>query len=276
MGSFLNFNGQLIDKKEFQLPFPNRAFRYGDGFFEAMRVVNGEILLLKYNLERIEISAKTIQLTNLPSSSELTSQLQNLIKKENELNARLRLSFFRDSEGTYTPNQNNALWLAEIDPMSTTPFKLNDKGLKVGFYPERVKLTHSKLSNIKTLSSAGYVLAGLYMKENNWDDCIILNSENRPCEFYSSNLYIIKDGNIYTPPLDEGCLLGSSRMFLQDTLGKKLIEQPLQKQDILAADEVFLSSSIRGIQWVEQIEDSIYKCDRTIELHHRVMKSIGL
>ena len=276
MGSFLNFNGKLILQSEFQLPFPNRAFRYGDGFFEAIRVYAGKIPLLDYHLLRIKYSAAIIQLTDLPNDDELVNQLENLIQQNNEPNARLRLTFFRSDEGLYTPINNNALYLAETSPMATLPFELNKNGLIAGFYPERVKLTDSKLSNIKTLSSANYVLAGLHIKNNGWDDGIILNSDERPCEFYSANLFIVKNGKLYTPPLSEGCVNGAFRLLLKDILKDELIEKPLTKTDVLQADEVFLTSGIRGIQWIKKIEGITYKCNQTTELHHQVMKSIGL
>lgn len=276
MGNFLNFNGKLIEKKEFQLPFPNRAFRYGDGFFEAIRVYNGKMPLLKYNLQRIKYSAEIIQLTNLPSDEELVSQLENLIQQNNEPNTRLRLTFFRNDEGLYTPIDNKTLYVAETTPLTDELFELNKEGHLIGFYPERLKLTHSKLSTIKTLSSANYVLAGLHLKKQGWDDCIILNSDERPCEFYSANLFAIKNGKIHTPPLTEGCVNGSFRLFMQDVLGKEIIEQPLTKEGTLKADELFLTSGIRGIQWIKQLGDKEYKCDQIKEIRSKLMDSIGL
>jgi branched-chain amino acid aminotransferase len=99
-----------------------------------------------------------------------------------------------------------------------------------------------------------YVLAGLYCKEQKQDDCLLQNGQGKIIESISSNLFLIKGQTVYTPGIGSGCIDGIMRKqiiaFLPE-LGFHLIETPgFTVEELLEADEIFLSNSISGIRWV--------------------------
>ena len=106
---------------------------------------------------------------------------------------------------------------------------------------------------VKSANAQLFVLAALHAQKSNLDDALIINANNELCEAVSSNVFIIKDDKIYTPPLSSGCLPGIMRMVLINILKQKGItvsEKPISPSDLILSDEIFLTNSIDGIKWV--------------------------
>jgi branched-chain amino acid aminotransferase len=98
-----------------------------------------------------------------------------------------------------------------------------------------------------------YVLAGVYRKENNLDECILLNSHNNIVESISSNVFLIKENKAYTPAITDGCIDGVMRKVvieLLKQLGIDVVEKSLPANLLEHADEIFLTNSIKGVQSV--------------------------
>ena len=114
-------------------------------------------------------------------------------------------------------------------------FILGD-GLQIGVYDKHLK-SKGLLSTIKSSSANLYVLASLEKKSKNLDELLLLNSDKRPVEGTNSNLFIFKEGKIFTPPLSEGPLLGCMRSLVLDHFAVE--EAALKLKDIQTADEIF-------------------------------------
>lgn len=186
-------------------------------------------------------------------------QIKKLTTKK--ANARIRLTVFRRDGGLYTPRKNSCQFLIEASPLSDAHFQLNKKGLSIDLC-QSVSLTYSPLSNLKTGNSLPYILAALYKKENQLDDCILLNEKNRLVEASSSNLFLLIKNTIYTPPLSEGGIEGIMRNVVLSTAtatGHRIKTIPLSIKKLHQADEVFLTNSIQGIQWVKHFSNVIYQ-----------------
>ncbi len=99
-----------------------------------------------------------------------------------------------------------------------------------------------------------YTLAAIYRKENGFDDCLLINEKNALVESVSSNLFIVKNKVLFTPPLDDGCVEGIMRkqiIKISRKLNYKVIDnKSLFPDDLIQADEVFLTNAIRGVSWV--------------------------
>ena len=101
----------------------------------------------------------------------------------------------------------------------------------------------------------------LYAKENNLDDVLMLNEKNNIIEGSSSNVFIVSNGVLYTPPVSEGCVGGTLRMFLINSAiaeGIKVYETNLTPQNFLAADEILYTNAVKGIQWVSSYKSKRY------------------
>jgi len=238
----------------------NRAFKYGDGLFETIRVCNGEILFLEAHFARLSKGLNTLCMQN--SENQLSIKkfkkiLQDFLSKQSDANLRIRITFFRQGAGLYTPQEEAYDYLIESSTLENTFFELNKKGLVVGICTS-VKLSIDQLSNLKTTSALPYVLAALEKKEKGWEDCLILNSEGRIAESIAANVFLLKGRKVLTPALDQGCIAGVMRenmLLIIKELNLELCEGQVHLEDIKQADEIWLTNAIRGVQWVSQVID---------------------
>ena len=165
---------------------------------------------------------------------------------------RCRLSLDRISGGAYLPDANEAIYYIEVYPYEVNHFELNARGLELDIYQD-IKLQKNLLSNFKTKMGLPYVMAALAAKEKGLDDLFLTDYRGQILESSSCNVFIISNGVLYTPGLEEGCLAGTMRMQIINLAlanGIKVYESALLPQHLLAADEIFLTNAIRGINWV--------------------------
>lgn len=247
-----NWNGELVE--ELSLSKDNRSFRYGDGLFESMRIFNGEIFNQAAHEKRLLEALKVLQLRLQCPVSELFQQLQKLLKSNHVTEGgKARITISRVDGGKYAPISNNANYLIEGEPLASNTFVLNTNGLKVGVYKEHLK-PMTVLSTIKTNNALLYVLASIYMQKQAWDDTLLLNTDGRLAEGSSSNLFVVKNGELLTPPLSEGPLAGTMRSFILQYFDVR--EAVVTETDFTNSDEAFLSNS-HGIRWIFGKENQV-------------------
>ena len=252
----MSMNGKILPAARGVLQSSNRSFRYGDGFFETIRASRGRILWAGRHFGRIQQTASLLKMI-LPrefNREYFEQQLLDLYEKNHPgaPAARLRLSFFREEGGFYTPCRPEASFLIESVPLEQQQFVLNKKGLMIGVFPD-LRKNQDFLAGIKSCSALVYVMAGIYAETRQWDDCILLNQEGFVAEAISSNLFIMKDQELFTPSLDQGCVNGIMRSVILDIaslLKIKTHEVMLSPEDLLGADELFLTNTIKGVSWV--------------------------
>jgi len=251
---FINFNGEILpaDTKLFALN--NRGFKYGDGLFETMRLMKGQLKFPELHAERLQKGMKALKIEGYSQMDAwfLKEKTADLARRNKVKHGRFRLTVFRDAEGLYTPTQNKMGWCLELQPVDEPRYFLNEKGLIMDLYTEIPKPTNY-LSNIKTCNSLVYVMAGIYKTQNKLDDVFLLNQHGNLCEASSSNIFISYKKNLYTPALSEGCVEGVMRQVtinLAKQNGIPLTEAQISPDILYEADEVFLTNAGRGIQSV--------------------------
>ncbi|MDE3183053.1 MAG: aminotransferase class IV [Bacteroidota bacterium] len=114
-------------------------------------------------------------------------------------------------------------------------------------------------------------------KKNNLDEAIILNAFGRVCESAIANIFIIKDEKIITPLLAEGCVAGTMRRWMMEKLllrNLKIEEKSLSVEELLLADELFLTNSIQPVRWVKQFRDKTYGNERVKEVFQHFIESM--
>jgi branched-subunit amino acid aminotransferase/4-amino-4-deoxychorismate lyase len=251
------FNGRLTTLDGSGISATNRAFRYGDALYENIRLCNGKVIFLEAHLARSKANMIALGMT-IPSQFDPPS-LQALIlrlveKGETGGNARIRLTVFRTDGGAYVPEANEVSFLIEAEKMDTAGFVLNKKGLVIDVF-EDIRKPINKLSQIKNANSLLYVVAGLAMNSRNLDECLLLNERGNICESINGNVFLVKGGSLHTAPLTEGCVDGTMRtqiFRLAENESISIVQAPISVESVVQADEVFLSSSTRGVQWVAQ------------------------
>ncbi len=272
----INYNGSVFPDDEPVLNAANRSFRYGDGLFETMRAVNGKVPLFNYHFDRLLRGMKALKIAT-PTYFNV-HYLKNEVQKtlDKMPSARVRLAVWRESGGAYTPTNFNPDFLIESTPLPDKTFSTNDLGLTIDVYPN-FRLHQTPVSAFKTANALPYVLAGIFARENSFDDVFLLNTEGGVAEAIASNVFILKDKKVITPPLTVGCVGGVMRLYLIELMKQKgieLEEKNITIDDVASADEIFLTNALQGIRWVEKFKDIEFKNEFAIKLHHDLIKSL--
>ena len=252
---FINLNGSIISSDHQIFTVSNRGFRYGDGLFESMRYMNGELKFPDLHIDRVLKGMKILKLENgFHLDSWFLREKVDELARRNKIgpNARFRLTVFRDSGGLYSPDSNKMAYVLESQSLDDSQYTFNNKGLIIDVYDELTKPVNI-LSNLKTCNSLIYVLAGIFKNQHKLDEVMILNQYGFLCESISSNVFVVYDRKLYTPSLNEGCIGGVMRqvvMRLAIENGIELIEAQVNPDILNEADEVFITNAAKGIQWV--------------------------
>lgn len=262
--TYISYNGRCLPLKGFGLPPSNRAFHYGDGVFETMRVQDGALLWHKRHFDRLCRSAAMLQMI-LPERFDAATMRDQVLElyRMNHLEggaARVRFSLFRGDGGLYTPVSNKTSYTIESDGIAGPGYRFNDEGLKVDIYPDLGKPLGA-ISNLKTSSALLFVMASLYKARKNLDDCLILNQQGAVSEATSSNVFLVKGPELSTPGLDQACVDGVMRSVILDLavrVGMRVREAPLHLVHLKEADELFLTNTVSGIRWVRRFRHTTY------------------
>ena len=275
---FFVYNSNYFHQNEPVISAGNRALRYGDGLFETMRMYEGRILNLDFHFERFFTGMRILQF-NLPQffSPEFFLRTVNelLLKNSHQQNARIRLMALRGDGGIFDNENNSPDYIIETWPLSEK-IELNGNGLIVDVFAGTRK-SCDQFSNLKSNNYLPSIMAGLFAKKNKLDDAIILNAYDRICESAIANIFIINGENIYTPPLSEGCVAGTMRRWILEKFSLKdysVIEKTLSMDDVLNADEFFLTNAIHPIRWVKNFGRKIYENEKVKEIFQYLIQNI--
>lgn len=276
MGSFVNLNGKVVPGDQPVISLKNRAFHYGDGVFESIRVMRGEPLFLDAHWARMNEGLRVLRIEP-PAALDMTklrTQIKELVERCGIPNGRCRLTVFRDAEGLYRPSAHTGGYALELEQLGQEQYTLNHQGLSVDIYPEMRKPVNN-LAVHKTLNTQLYVMANLWCMERGHDDCLLQNDRGNIIESSSGNLFIVSNGVLYTPALTDGCLGGVMRMqvinlALENKI--KVYECSLNPQNLLAADELFITSATRGLQWAVAYRTKRYAHRMALHLTDILMK----
>ncbi|MFC4210064.1 aminotransferase class IV [Pedobacter lithocola] len=252
---YLLFNDEyhLVDTPV--LVASNRGFKFGDGLFESMRMINNKLQFAELHADRLVSGMKALKMDGHALMDEyfLRQKTTDLVKKNRwNGNVRFRLSVYRDGAGVYTPENNKVGYVLEGIQLGSNRYELNTKGLIIDVFDEMTKSV-DKLSNYKTSNSLLYVMAGIFKSQNRLDEAMILNQNGFLCESMSANVFVVYNNQLYTPALTEGCIGGVMRttiMQLARINDMTLIEAQINPEILNEAEEVFITNATQGIQWV--------------------------
>lgn len=249
----LLYNGDFIPEQELRLPITNRAFQFNDGFFETIIVANGKLRFWSDHQVRMQAAAQVLKL-ELPQtivSGDVEEKLLQLAVHNKAANyGRIKLKVWRSGSGLYTPETNQAEWLATITPATptaTTP-------LHIGIC-QTVTTNYSPYSFFKGPNTLLYVMAGIEKTEKGFDDMLLLSRQNQVSELISSNIFWLKDDVLFTPSLETGCVSGIVRSNILRWAQKaeiKTKEVYFNVNSLLKADAVF-AGNVTGLRSIDII-----------------------
>ncbi len=268
----LFFNNKFYESTTAVIPNASKAFRYGELVFETMRVQNKKILFFEMHFERMQIAAALLQF-NLPklfTAPILQKHIEATLAKNNLHTARVRVTIFKGEGGLFEIDNETLNILIETYTLPTQNYELNINGLDLCYYDTMLK-TIDAFSNYKTGNHLIYAMAAQYAKQQKCNEAIISNVNNEIADTTISNIFIIKNEKIFTPPLGSGCVAGVFRNYLFYKISS-IKEKELSKNDIRTASEIFVTNTIKGIQWVKQINDNTYTNTQVQKLWGKVMQ----
>jgi len=252
---YLLFNDEFQAVDAPVLTASNRSFKFGDGLFESMRMINNKLQFADLHADRLTAGMKALKIDGhaLMDDYFLRQKTADLARRNKwNGNVRFRLSVYRGGAGVYTPEINKAGYILEGIPLKASTYELNSKGLIIDVFDEITKPVN-KLSNFKTANALLFVMAGLFKSQNRLDEAMILNQYGFLCESISANVFVVYNKQIYTPSLAEGCVSGVMRTAIMQLCKMNdlpLIEAQINPEILKEAEEVFITNATQGIQWV--------------------------
>ena len=268
---WINFDGQLLRWDTPLFTAANRSFRYGDGLFETMMVRDGRLCLSAYHFDRLFSGMQFLSIRESFRRQDLEAQILELCQKNgNPPRSRVRMVVYRD-DGV-DPISPKPHYIIESWPLPGE-LTLNHKGLVIDVFPDGRKACDT-LANLKSNNYLLYTLAALYAEKHALDDCIVLNSQERLADSTIANLFYVNNGQFFTPPLSEGCVAGVMRRHLLENMphaGFTIVEKPVTPEDLLNADEIFLTNAIRGIRWVSSFRTTKFTNSLTSSIYKQFM-----
>ena len=274
----LNFNGQLSPNDELIFKAGNRAFNYGDQLFETIRYSRGKLLFWEDHYFRMMGGACILRM-DIPIHLNIDFFESEILKTIYASvltihSARVRLSIFRKDGGRYLPLDRSLNYLIEVEKLDYKNWKFPIQGSKIDVFHDHKKPSGA-LSNVKGVRSIVSVLSAIYAQENYLNEAIILNSDSFLCETTSSNIFAVFDNVIYTPPLSSGCVEGIIRKTLIDNAedwGFTMEEKEMKTFQLVKAQEIFLTNSIIGIQWVSIYKNKTYSNKISSQLFKKLIE----
>ena len=241
-------NTQLVEAEDAKISVFDHGLLYGDGVFEGIRLYNKCIFKLEEHLIRLEMSAKALML-DIPMNREALAKAVCDTCKANELeNGYIRLVVTRGvgNLGLSIKNCNQPQIIIIADNIQLYPEEYYEKGLKIITVPTRRNNSAALPPMIKSLNYLNNILAKIEAQNLGYQEAIMLNDQGYVAECTGDNIFMLKDGILYTPKIASGSLKGITREVVIDIaqeLNIELIETEMTRYDTWIADEMFLTGT---------------------------------
>ena len=279
----INNNGHLISSAEATVSVSNRGLAYGDAIFETIKTLNGKILFWEDHYFRLMASMRILRM-EIPMAFTpefLEAQILELLthNKSNSNSFRVKLTVFRKQGGFYTPDINDVNYFITADSLESDLYLLNGSNCIIELFKD-FYVAPGLLSTLKTNNKVLNVLGSVYAKENQYDNCLLLNTNKSIVEALNGNLFLVKDNVIKTPPLEDGCLKGVMRKQVIEILKKlpdyECVEASISPFELQKADELFLTNVIQGIQPITAFRKKLYNTTISQSLLAKLNMSVRL
>jgi branched-chain amino acid aminotransferase len=255
-------DGKYYDERNAKISVFDHGLLYGDGIFEGIRAYHGCVFKLTEHIDRLFYSAKAILLQIPMSHAQIMRATVETCRRNKIRDGYIRLVVTRGA-GTLGLNPNRCKRPSVIiiaDKIQLYPPELYRRGLDIITVPTTRNL-HSALNPaIKSLNYLNNILAKIEANNGGCEEAVMLNAEGFVAECTGDNLFIVKNGALFTPPLSAGALYGITRQTvieLAETAGLKVSEPNLTRYDLFNADECFLTGTGAEIVPVVKIDGRV-------------------
>jgi branched-chain amino acid aminotransferase len=281
MSALLFHDGRFLRDDTLLVGAGNRGLRYGDGVFETMKVNLDKIQLGDQHMQRL-FSALQLLGFDCPgyfTPLYLLEKISQLAHRNGHSKlARIRLMVYRGNGGLYDPENHYPHHIIQSWHLPAANHEWNENGLVLGVHRKARKAVDI-LANCKTNNYLPYIMGSLEAKQHKWNDAVMLNTNGRVCESTIANIFLVKDGTLITPDLNEGPVAGVLRQYLVQKFaahGYRCQEQEVTEEMVTGADEIFLTNSSYGLRWVGEIGSKKYRQEMTKEIYRQFISPLFL
>ncbi len=241
-------DGEFYDEENAKISVFDHGLLYGDGIFEGIRAYNNRVFRMEEHIDRLYDSAKAIMLTIPMSKQEITEAVLETLRQNKMSEGYIRLVVTRGKGYLgLSPDRCEKPTICIIAAkLELYPKELYENGLSVVTVPT-IRTNPAALNPaVKSLNYLNNIMAKVEGKLAGVQEVVMLNGEGLVAECSGDNIFILKRGVLYTPPIYMGALGGITRdiiIKLAGDLGIPLKEQPLTRYDLFVADEMFLTGT---------------------------------
>jgi len=241
-------DGKFVPETDAKVSVFDHGLLYGDGIFEGIRFYNGRVFRLEEHLERLWDSARSICLEIPMGRGEMTEALLETIRRNDLREGYIRLIVTRGvgNLGLNPAQCKHPSVIIIATTIALYPKEVCEKGLTVVTCATRRTAPAALNPAVKSLNYLNNVMARIEANLAGADEALMLNEAGNVAECTADNVFIIKRGQIFTPPIAAGALRGITRSVVFDIaaeLGLKITETDITRHDVFIADECFLTGT---------------------------------
>ncbi|MCG6925590.1 MAG: D-amino acid aminotransferase [Acidobacteria bacterium] len=261
MGFFASINGEIVPLEEARVPVLDNGFLFGDSVYEVLRTYGGRPFESGRHFRRMRASADRLGIAIPVSDTEMLDRIRALLTRAGDVESYVRIVVTRGvGDSSYDSREIVGPTVVMIQKQLTVPPERHySEGVRVCVVDTRRNHPQSLDPAIKSSNLLNNILALREARARGAEEPVLSNLEGFIAEGASTNVFVVKDGALLTPPLSTGILGGITRevlLELAESLGIPRRETALERGDLLAADEAFLSSTTREVMPIRQVDDT--------------------
>ena len=253
------WNDQIVNREDVRMDMEDRGYQYGDGLYEVIRVYNGKLFMVEEHLARLWLGAEKIRLTLPFSKEELLNRLKQLVVMEKIPEGKL---YFQVTRGVDIPRNHLFPDPKNVQAVLTgniLPYEVPVKEMETGITVKKVPDMRWLHCDIKSLSLLGNLLSLDEARRQGFDDAVLIR-DGYVTEASAANFWVVKEGTLYTHPNGNLVLPGITKLNilrLAKELGISVKEEAISEEQLLTADECFISNSLKEILPVVKIDECL-------------------
>lgn len=256
---WIYLDGEYVTKENAKVSVYDHGFLYGDGIFEGIRIYNGNIFKCKEHLDRLYDSAHSIQLQIPLFREEMLEVMAETIRRNDMRSGYIRLVVSRGpgNLGLDPLRCPKASVIIIVEKLAIYAEEAYRTGLKTISVSQRRNIPDALNPKIKSLNYLNNILVKIQSNYADAGEAIMLNAQGYVTEGSADNIFIVKNGTVFTPPCYLGALEGITRNAIIDIcreVGYPLKEQPFTLHDVYVADEVFFTGTAAEVIAVNEVD----------------------
>ncbi|TLS37457.1 D-amino-acid transaminase [Pseudalkalibacillus caeni] len=266
------FQNKIMDRSEVSIDIEDRGYQFGDGVYEVIRIYDGKLFEMEGHMKRLERSAGEIELSLPFPASEIIYSIKELIKHNNIKDGHVYMQITRGASSRNHPFPDNA---TPVLTAYTKEYEENPSATTEGIKALLADDIRWLRCDIKSLNLLGNVLGKQKAKDNGYDETIFHRGDT-VTEGSSTNVFIVNNGQLVTHPATNLILNGITRKVVIDLAQNMSIpvrEEEFTIDELLSADEVFITSTTIEVAPVTQINNTVLNDGKTGEVTRKLQEA---